>query len=435
MVHDGDFQKRYRMNEDEYQHHILRFASCSFSNFLNDMSNGSFKLIDSETGSQTTHHEIMLAALDCANSLTSLGAELGKGVGIFFSTKCPATCIVFLAICQSGAHAVMFNPESTSSELVKLHSLNLGLVCSFVSVATISKARCMSEAQNVPMTLIVVDDDACDSADSITLSSMLQRSCGRSFLSCGAHSVLCMIFSSGSTGTPKAVQLTHDNFVASLLALGKLEQNTRVLHAPCHHIAGLYGLLIGILSGSTIVQIKKFCLADYIRLLKLYRAKVASFQVSMIPQLMHVSLDVLVHGLDLEAVLFVAAPLLPEQAVAVKRRFAVDEIQNGYGLTETCGVGARGGSKDGCTVGRLNQSLRFKLFACAADGSELHLRGRSIMLGYLNDVHATADAIDTDGFLHTGDLVRMNQQDELFIIGRLKTMIKAFGLQVITYLL
>ena len=92
-----------------------------------------------------------------------------------------------------------------------------------------------------------------------------------------------------------------------------------------------------------------------------------------------------------------------------------------YGLTETCGDGAWNSSQKGkylTSVGHVDDSCQYKL-----EDGELCMRGDPVMLGYYKDPEATAEVIDADGWFHTGDLARKDEDGYYFLTGRKKNLI------------
>lgn len=134
-----------------------------------------------------------------------------------------------------------------------------------------------------------------------------------------------------------------------------------------------------------------------------------------------------------------AAPLSNELRTNVKKRTGINLILDGYGLTEgTLSVLKQ--SKDFCkpgSVGVLVPGYCAKVVnpdtgnTCGPhERGELWVKGSQVMKGYVNDPEATKNTIDDDGFLHTGDIVYYDEDDEFFIVDRLKELIKYKAFQV-----
>ena len=260
-----------------------------------------------------------------------------------------------------------------------------------------------------------------------------------------ASDLVVLPYSSGTTGVNKGVMLTHRNLVANLcqgaptLLADEGERLIAVL--PFFHIYGLVVLMASALSrGSTLVTMPRFDLEEFLRLLqdqRITRAYVAP------PIVLALAKHPMVDKYDLSALKSIfsgAAPLDASLERACTGRLGCDVIQ-GWGLTETSPVvttnyntpqGPRPGSVG---VPLPNTELRVVDPATGADVSrgetgELLVRGPQVMKGYLNAPEATAAMLDPDGWLHTGDLGTVDEHGYVFIVDRVKELIKYKGLQV-----
>ena len=259
------------------------------------------------------------------------------------------------------------------------------------------------------------------------------------------NDLVVLPYSSGTTGVNKGVMLTHRNLVANLcqgeptLLAGEGERLIAVL--PFFHIYGLVVLMASALSrGSTLVTMPRFDLEEFLRLLqdqRITRAYVAP------PIVLALAKHPMVDKYDLSALKSIfsgAAPLDASLERACTGRLGCDVIQ-GWGLTETSPVvttnyntpqGPRPGSVG---VPLPNTELRVVDPATGADVSrgetgELLVRGPQVMKGYLNAPEATTAMLDPDGWLHTGDLGTVDEHGYVFIVDRVKELIKYKGLQV-----
>lgn len=134
-----------------------------------------------------------------------------------------------------------------------------------------------------------------------------------------------------------------------------------------------------------------------------------------------------------------AAPLSKESEDAVQKRLGIPVIRQGYGMTE--GTLAFSGQTDehhsSGSVGVLRNGVLARIVdettgvnLPAFKPGEVWVKGSVVMKGYVNDEEATRRTIDADGWLHTGDIGYYNNEGELFIVDRLKELIKYNGFQV-----
>src|SRR4029453_125098 len=237
-----------------------------------------------------------------------------------------------------------------------------------------------------------------------------------------AEDLVALPYSSGTTGVSKGVMLTHRNLVANLcqgepvLLAGEAERLIAVL--PFFHIYGLVVLMASALSrGSTLVTMPPFALA----LAK--HPLVDKYDLS-----------------SLQSIFSGAAPLDAGLERACADRLGCDVMQ-GWGLTETNPVGTTNYNNPqrpppgAVGVPLPNTEMRVVDPATGADVSrgetgELLVRGPQVMKGYLNAPEATAAMLDPDGWLRTGDLGTIDEQGYVFIVDRVKELIKYKGLQV-----
>ncbi|MCP2260326.1 Acyl-CoA synthetase (AMP-forming)/AMP-acid ligase II [Streptoalloteichus tenebrarius] len=258
-----------------------------------------------------------------------------------------------------------------------------------------------------------------------------------------ASDVVVLPYSSGTTGRAKGVMLTHRNIVANLVQthsavrLGPGETTVAVL--PFFHMYGLTTLLNHPLHlGATVVVLPRFDLERFLAVIQEHRVTRASVAP---PIVLALAKNPLVDRYDLSSlrtVLSAAAPLDQELAEAAARRVGCPVVQ-GYGMTELSPCSHVVPDHDEATppgtVGKLVANTECRVVDPATgedtDGvGELWIRGPQVMRGYLGRPEETDALVDRDGWLHTGDVGRVDDRGNFFVVDRLKELIKYKGYQV-----
>jgi acyl-CoA synthetase (AMP-forming)/AMP-acid ligase II len=194
----------------------------------------------------------------------------------------------------------------------------------------------------------------------------------------------------------------------------------------------------GLRTGATIVTMPRFDLEQFLSIHQEYGVT-RSFVAP--PIVVAMAKHPLVDSYDmskLEQVFSGAAPLSAELALEAGKRLGCEVVQ-GYGMTEMSPVSHLtpvGQFKPGSvgvtapnTEMRIVDPLSGEDLGLDADG-EIWVRGPQVMLGYLNNAQATASTLDADGWLHTGDIGHVDEDGHVFVVDRLKELIKYKGFQV-----
>lgn len=272
-----------------------------------------------------------------------------------------------------------------------------------------------------------------------------------------------MLFTSGTTAMSKAVMLSQKNIVSNLFDIAstiKLVPEDRMLSfLPLHHtFESTVGFLYPISAGCSIAfcdgirhigdNIKEFDITVMISVPALYEGMFRKVKKGIekkgkwekVQKGIKISNFLRKFGIDIRQKLFAEV----HEAVGTKLRLfvaggaALDPevekafsdlgftIYQGYGLTETSPVVAAEDDKYQRigSIGKAFPSLEVKLADKDEDGiGELMVKGPTVMLGYYNNEEATKETIEPDGWLHTGDLARIDKDGFIFITGRKKFVI------------
>ena len=257
--------------------------------------------------------------------------------------------------------------------------------------------------------------------------------------------LVALPYSSGTTGVAKGVMLTHRNLVANVLQAEDrihLHEGERVLGVmPFYHIYGMTVVMnLALHKRATVVTMLRFELEPFLRVLQDHRVERAYVAPPIVVAL---AKHPLVDQFDLSSVALVfsgAAPLDENLAQACARRLNCS-VNQGYGMTEASPathlvsddiewrkVGSIGPVVAGSECKVVDVATGEELGA-GADG-EIMIRGPQVMKGYLNNPAATAQILDKDGWLHTGDIGHADPDGDFYVVDRVKELIKYKGYQV-----
>jgi long-chain acyl-CoA synthetase len=259
-----------------------------------------------------------------------------------------------------------------------------------------------------------------------------------------------ILLTSGTTGAPKGVVLTHGNAWANLTAtvsafrrdtaptaLADQSKPPNLIANPLSHTAGVVRLLFALYVGRRIVVIRKFDGPLTKRLLERHHID----NLTINPAMIRILLETLQPDDDLGSVRYVSsgtAPLTSTLREQFEARFHVPILQ-AYGQTEAFGGIAIESARDVLagkrrpgSVGRPLPGVELRIVdpvGADSDEGEIVVRSRSATTGYMGD--AGAGPIDGDGWLHTGDIGRLDEDGYLYITGRLKNIIICGGFNVV----
>ncbi|MDT0544001.1 4-coumarate--CoA ligase family protein [Streptomyces lonegramiae] len=254
-------------------------------------------------------------------------------------------------------------------------------------------------------------------------------------------------YSSGTTGTPKGVMLTHRNLATNLAQLRPLVPTgpeDRILAVlPFFHIYGLTALVNAPLrDGATVIVLPRFDLERFLAAIEEHR--VTGLYVAP-PIVLALAKHPAVSGHDLSSLRYVmsaAAPLDAGLAEACARRLGIPPLLQAFGMTELspgCHVVPRA-ARDvpPGTVGRLMPGTEMRIVETAGarrdlgvgEDGEILIRGPQVMKGYLGRAAESEAMVDAEGWLRTGDVGHVDADGWLFVVDRVKELIKYKGYQV-----
>ncbi|EKT4559581.1 AMP-binding protein [Pseudomonas putida] len=396
-----------------------------------------------------------------ARALMALGVQPGDRLGIW-APNCAEWCITQFASAKVGAILVNINPAYRSSELdyalgqagcrwvicadafktsdyhAMLQGLVPGLASSQPGALTCERfpeLRGVVSLAASPPPGFLAWHALQARAESVSCQALVER---QAQLRC--DDPINIQYTSGTTGFPKGATLSHSNILNNGYmvgeSLGLTEHDRLVVPVPLYHCFGMVMANLGCMThGSTLIYP-----SDAFDPLATLRAVAEEKATALygVPTMFIAELDHPQRSeFDLSSLrtgIMAGATCPIEVMRRVIGEMHMAEVQIAYGMTETSPVSLQTGPDDDLerrvtSVGRTQPRLENKVLD--ADGNtvprgeigELCTRGYSVMLGYWNNPKATAESIDEDGWMHTGDLAVMDEQGYVRIVGRSKDMI------------
>ena len=399
-------------------------------------------LVSVEQGLRYTYAEFSDAVDRVARGLMAIGVAKGDRVGIW-STNYAEWVLVQYATARIGAILVTINPAYRSSELE--YVLNQSEVSVLVTVEAFlaSDYRSMIDEvwNRVPTSRVVylrTDDwdELLAAADAVSLAQLEERTAGLD-----PDDAINIQYTSGTTGFPKGATLSHRNILNNGFFIGEACKYTELdrvcIPVPFYHC---FGMVLGNLACTThgsamVIPAAGFDAAATLRAVATERCtSLYGVPTMFIAELGHPGLA----DYDLSSLrtgIMAGSPCPIEVMRQVVDQMNMSEVTIAYGMTETSPVSTQTSADDPLekrvtTVGRVHPHVEIRIVdpdtaetVPRGTGGEFLTRGYSVMLGYWNDPERTAEAIDADGWMHTGDLAVMDDEGYVNIVGRIKDMI------------
>jgi fatty-acyl-CoA synthase len=400
-------------------------------------------LVEMESGRRWTWSELSADVDAIALGLIAAGMKTGDRVGMW-APNCSQWTIVQFAAAKAGVVLVNINPAYRTHELsYAINQSGLRVLMAVSSFKT-SNYREMIEAvgpqcPSLERAIYVDTSDwsaLMDEGRQLGTHSLAQRSSELS-----PDDAINIQYTSGTTGKPKGATLSHRNllnngyFVTELINLGP--DDRMCIPVPFYHCFGMVMANLGCTShGATmVIPAPAFDPAATLRAVQeerctvLYGVPTMFIAMQSLPEFSSFDLSSLRGGI-------MAGSICP---VEVMKRCIYEmnmtAVSIAYGMTETSPVSCQTRSADDlerrtATIGRVHPHVQIKIVdpvtgekVPRGETGEFCTRGYSVMLGYWEDPEKTAEAIDADGWMHTGDLAQMREDGYCNIVGRIKDMV------------
>ncbi len=404
-------------------------------------------LISAEQGIRYSYTEFAAAVDELARALIAAKVDKGDRVGIW-SPNYAEWVLLQYATARIGAVLVTINPAYRVNELeYVLNQSGVSLLVAAPSYLTSDYRAMIAEVWDrvdcdrvvyLPVGEAPSDDWAnlLAGAAHVTDAALAERTAGLD-----PNDPINIQYTSGTTGFPKGATLSHRNILNNGFFIGEAcgySDSDRVcIPVPFYHC---FGMVLGNLACTThgaamVIPSAGFqpkAVLETVqaeRCTSLYGVPTMFIAELGDPELESYDLSTLRTGI------MAGSPCPVEVMKQVVNRMNMSEVTIAYGMTETSPVSTQTSTEDSLehrvsTVGRVHPHVEIKIvdpetgeIVPRGEGGEFMTRGYSVMLGYWNDPERTAEAIDDDGWMHTGDLATMDADGYVNIIGRIKDMI------------
>jgi fatty-acyl-CoA synthase len=391
---------------------------------------------------RATYRDFWDQTSGCAHGLMSRGVRKGDRVGIWAPNRYEWVVVQY-ATARIGAILVNINPAYRTAELE--YALNQSGVsflilarenrgASYVDMLADVRPRC----RELREALVLEDgwEPLLRDAAQVSEEQLAERE--RTLF---ADDPINIQYTSGTTGFPKGATLSHHNILNNGFFIGEgcgyTEKDRVCIPVPFYHC---FGMVLGNLActthGACMVvpndnfdPLKTMQVATSERCTSLY-----GVPTMFIAELQHPDFDKFDFS-SLRTGIMAGSPCPVEVMKKVKTRMHMPEVTIMYGMTETSPVSTQTAlddllEKQTGTVGRIHPHVEIKIVDPESGTvmprgtpGELCTRGYNVMLGYWNNPEATAEAIDSARWMHTGDLATMDAEGYMNIVGRIKDMI------------
>lgn len=409
-------------------------------------------LVEVSTGLRLTYHELDQRAIRCARLWTeTLGLRKGDRIGIYAHNSVDYLA-AFFAAGKTGVILVTLGTRLTATELahVVTDSGMRALLYDGALAETVTQLREKVQLEHwvrlgsgSPAGTHTFSDAVDDAVNYTTATRAFDLTDPWRPTPCGSEDIYCLLYTSGTTGQPKGVMIPHRQVLANgfntVCGWGLRADDISSIFTPLYHAGGLMAFLVPIfVIGGKIVLHHGF---DPEEIWQTFESEGVTVALG-VPTVWKMLLDAPdFHRVDLSSVRWLisgGAPLPQYLIEAYQRKGVV--FKQGFGMTEV-GVNCFAMTVEDSRQrkGSIGKPLMFTEVRLVDEEGrdvptgeigELLFRGPHVSKGYWRQPQASAEALDSDGWFHSGDQARRDEDGYYYIAGRQKDMIISGGVNV-----
>ena len=383
---------------------------------------------------EITYGQLDQRASKLADTMLAKGIKQGDRVALYLP-NIPEFMVCYIASLKIGAVAVSVNPMLKSAELKYLLN-DSGSVLLFAVGELLPNVK-REDYPGLEHVLVCEGDPK----GNPTLDDWMAESTkAQKAVDLDREETAVILYTSGTTGFPKGAALSHGNVVSNSWSAANHSRYTPgdrlCLFLPLFHVFGQNYIMNGCFNAcATIVLFRRYVPNDVLHAIEKHRATLLFAVPTIFIGLLNMDLS----SYDLSSIRyeFSAAATLPEEIVKKWKEAFGRSIHEGYGLTETSPfacynhiyhhkIGSIGTPVENVEVKIMDE---FDEEVATGEWGEICIKGPGVMKGYWNKPEETARAL-RNGWLHSGDIGKKDEDGYVYIVDRVKDMINAAGFKI-----
>jgi len=402
------------------------------------------KIFFTAAGEGRTFRQVDAASQRFAGALAALGVRPGQRVALMLPNSADFTTAYYGAL-RLGAVPVPISVTSPAPELAYFLA-DCGAAALVTAVAVLLPASDGFQQAGTCRHLIVANlpGSSARPPGAYRLASLLEDARPNARIAeTHLDDEAVILYTAGTTGRPRGVVLSHFSFYFASLSMSRdiwrlRAEDVILMVSPATHVFGQMMLSAALVTGARLTLLPRFEPEAFLRAIQEDHVTFFAGVPTLAHMMLHSPLAEKFDLSSLRAAMFSGAPLHPEVAEQFRKRFGV-ELSTGYGMTEgvpfTLLTADMYLAAPSGTVGLPALGTEIRIVdeqdrqVEAEQLGEIVVRGPALFQRYLNRPEETAAAMRNDWF-HTGDIGRMDAQGYLYIVDRLKDMIKRSGYAV-----